>query len=276
MSFDHDRLSDRIPAYVLGALEGAELEELEQHLATECATCNAELLRSTRDLEALAAANAPVTPSEMTRARVMAEIESRSELSDGSVEEALRPPPEASGVAWMPLAAAASLLLLAWSGWSQVQLRREVQALQAQSVVDGQQLAAIRGELDQAHQQLGRFSMASRILATPGLETVRLAGLEAAPEASAQALVTADATRAVLYVSNLAPVGADQTYQLWVIAGGEPVPNGLFTVDQNGNASVVLEKLVARAPIEAWAVTIEPAGGVPQPTGPMVLMGAAV
>jgi len=271
MTTNHDRYLDLIPAYVLGALEGAELADLEQHLTTECVECNAELLRGSRDLEALAAANTPVAPSEITRARLMAQID---EQAGSRLEPAPRPAAERSGVAWLPLATAASLVLLVWSGWSQVQLRLEVQELQAQTVVAGKKLASLQDELKDANKQLGSFSKANRILATPGLQTVRLAGLEAAPDASAQVLV-ADAGRAVFYASNLAQVEKDQIYQLWVIAAGKPVPAGLFTVDKKGSASVVLDKLAAEAPIEAWAVTIEPAGGVPQPTGPMVLMGAA-
>lgn len=195
--------------------------------------------------------------------------------TDSQPEAAPRPTPAHSGVAWLPLAAAAILVLLVWSSWSQVQLRLEVQTLQAQRTADDAKLTSIRGDLDKARRQLGRFAMVNRILATPGLETVHLAGLETAPKASAQALVTADASRAVFYVSNLAQTEADKTYQLWVIAGGRPLTAGLFTVDKSGSASVVLEKLAAEAPIEAWAVTIEPAGGVPRPTGPMVLRGAA-
>lgn len=268
MTTNHDRYLDWIPAYVLGSLEGVELAELEQHLATECAECNAELLLASRDLEALAKANAPVQPSEITRARLMSRIDEQSEA-------AMRPQPERSGVAWLPLAAAATLVLLVWSGWSQVQLRHEVQALEVQNAAEAEKLASLRDDLKQARKQLGTFSTANRILATPGLETVRLAGLEAAPEASALVLVAADGGKAVFYASNLAQVEADKTYQLWVIAAGQPVPAGVFTVNKSGAASVILDKLAAEAPIEAWAVTIEPAGGVPQPTGPMVLMGAA-
>ena len=268
MTTNHDRYLDSIPAYVLGALEGVELAELERHLATECAECNAELLLASRDLEALAGANPPVEPSEITRARLMSRL-------DKETATALRPEPERSGVAWLPLAAAAALVLLVVSGWSQIQLRREVQALRAQNLVEGEKLVALRDDLAKARKQLGRFSAANRILATPGLQTVRLAGLEAAPEASAQVLVTEDASRAVFYAANLARVEKDRTYQLWVIVAGKPVPAGVFTVDKSGAASVILDKLAAEAPIEAWAVTIEPAGGVPQPTGPMVLMGAA-
>lgn len=194
---------------------------------------------------------------------------------DSQPEGGSRPEPERSGIAWLPLAAAATLVLLVWSGWSQVQLRLGVQDLQVQNLAQANKLASLHDDLKQARERLGTFSKANRILATPGLETIRLAGLEAAPEASALALVAADGGRAVFYASNLAQVNDNQCYQLWIIAAGKPVPAGVFTVDKSGAASVILDKLAAGVPIEAWAVTIEPAGGVPQPTGPMVLMGAA-
>lgn len=279
MTMNHDQYRDLIPAYVLGALEGFELQALEAHLATECDECNAELLEASRDLEALAASNAPVAASETTRARLLAEVARTPARPEASVADEDpfdlgRPAPERSGGGWLPLAAAAALLLLAWSGWSQLELRRELQALRAQATTDSARLASLEKDLGRARRQLGRFSLANRILASPGLETVLLAGLEAAPEASGRALVTAEADRALFYVANLPQVNDDQTYQLWVIAGGQPIDAGLFSVDTKGRASVVLEKLETEQPIEAWAVTIEPAGGVPQPTGPMVLMGA--
>lgn len=271
MSQSHDRLLDSIPSYVLGSLEGADLEALETHLETECPECNAELLSASRDLEALAAANTPVNPSEMTRARLLAEVE---KLPAAAPEAAAAVAPR-RGIAWLPLAAAATLAVLAWSGWSQLDLRRQLNELTALRVADGVALAALRSDLDRAQHQLGRFALANRILAAPGLQTVRLAGLEAAPEATAQALVAAGDGKAVFYASNLEPQGPDKTYQLWVIAGGVPVSAGTFEIDEAGGASLVIESLDPGAPIEAWAVTIEPAGGVPQPTGPMVLMGAA-
>jgi anti-sigma-K factor RskA len=271
MNQDHDLYLDSIPSYVLGALDDAELAALEAHLETNCAECNAEMLRASRDLEALAAANTPVVASTMTRARLMAKIDNLP-----PAQPVLDPArADRRGVSWLPLAAAATLVVLAWSGWTQLDLRRQLNQLTAQRAADQQQLVALRSDLDRAQYELGRFALTNRILAAPGLQTVRLAGLDAAPQASAQALVSSVEGKAVFYASNLEPQGPDKTYQLWIIAGGKPISAGTFELDDSGGGALVVENLGTDVAIEAWAVTIEPAGGVPQPTGPMVLMGSA-
>lgn len=263
MSQHEERYLDSIPAYVLGALDAAETAELERHLEDSCRECDAEMLRCTRDLEALVETTAPVAPAETTRARLLAEV-SRS----------ARPAAATPGRQWQRAAAAAVVALLAWSAVSQVGLRRRVDELAALRQVDSAELVRLESALDRARQRLDRYALASRIAASPDLETVRLAGLEAAPDASAQALIAGPDARAVFYASNLEPNASGKTYQLWVIVGGEPVSAGTFDVDADGSGSLVIETLDSPAAIEAWAVTLEPAGGVPQPTGPMVLLGS--
>ena len=73
---------------------------------------------------------------------------------------------------------------------------------------------------------------------------------------------------------DLPPLPEGQTYQLWVIVEGTPVSAGTFDVEPDGSARYDAEPL---PPVEAdaavaLAVTVEPAGGVPQPTGPMALV----
>ncbi len=167
------------------------------------------------------------------------------------------------------------MVLLAWSGWTQSGLRRDVDQLAADREELRQELSSVRTELVNTRGELARTRLANRIVSAPGSGSVLLAGLEAAPESSARAYVDPGTHRAVFYASNLDPLDADQTYQLWFIADGTPVSAGTFAVDSEGSGSVLVEQVAAAESLEAWAVTIEPAGGVPQPTGPMVLLGSS-
>jgi anti-sigma-K factor RskA len=54
---------------------------------------------------------------------------------------------------------------------------------------------------------------------------------------------------------------------------GKPVPAGVFDPDAEGRALFESPELSAIASAENFAVTIEPRGGVPAPTGPIVLVG---
>ena len=51
------------------------------------------------------------------------------------------------------------------------------------------------------------------------------------------------------------------------------MPAGVFSVDAAGRALLRLPALPADQTFDAFAVTLEPAGGVPKPTGPMHLHG---
>ena len=53
---------------------------------------------------------------------------------------------------------------------------------------------------------------------------------------------------------------------------GKPVPAGVFDPDPSGRALFESTEFPP-ADAEAFAVTVEPRGGVPAPTGPIVLVG---
>ena len=77
----------------------------------------------------------------------------------------------------------------------------------------------------------------------------------------------------MLVVYELPPPPPGQSYQLWVIAGGAPVSAGVFDLDPDGRARYATR---SEPPLDGpvtIAVTLEPEGGRPQPTGPMVLAG---
>jgi hypothetical protein len=78
----------------------------------------------------------------------------------------------------------------------------------------------------------------------------------------------------LFYASNLPVLPSTRTYQLWLVpTQGNPISAGVFRVDASGNGQIFLPSLPAGVAAKAFAVTLEPAGGVPQPTGPKVLIG---
>ncbi len=80
---------------------------------------------------------------------------------------------------------------------------------------------------------------------------------------------------AVLVGSGLPALGDSQTYQLWAIdssvEGAAPVSAGTFDLS-NGEIRAILRRTTVSDPV--WAVSVEPAGGSPQPTGEIVLISA--
>jgi hypothetical protein len=82
-----------------------------------------------------------------------------------------------------------------------------------------------------------------------------------------------DNDEAMFYALELPEAPQGKTYQLWAIADGEPKSAGVFSVDEKGNYVHVIKSLKDIGNVSAFAVSVEPAGGVTLPTGKIVLMG---
>ena len=257
------RIEELLPAYALGALDGEDLHELEAHLDVGCAECTHQLDLWNRDLESLAASLPPLPPSETTRARIL-------RLATGATGAA---PAPARVPRWMYFAAAALLLLSVWGVAGQVRMRGEVERLAAERARLARQVAALDREVGLARAEARQAAQALQILAAPSVRSVVLAGLGPTPQATGHTYVNPQTRDALFYAFNLPRLAQDQTYQLWFIADGKPVSAGIFSVDERGTGRLRVEEVADVKDIQAWAVTVEPSGGVPQPTGEMVLKG---
>lgn len=278
MSADrHQTVAGLLPAYSLGILEGEDLAAVEEHLADGCERCEAELAEWSRLGEGLAETLAPVQPSETTRARVLATVGTSARPAVAERPPQQRTPAAASSLpGWLALAA--SLTALAVASWSAVQntsLTRELALAQQERVRLISQQNDLRGSLAEARGELQELSSSltssMALVSSPATQRIALAGLGSATSADATALIDPRRRTAVVTARGLAELPSDTTYQLWYITEADgPVSAGLFTVDQAGTATVDVEN-VPYERVQLWAVTIEPAGGVPQPTGEMVL-----
>lgn len=267
MSTPHtSRLDELLPAYALGALDGDELREMEEHLAGNCEECGRQLPLWQGDLEELAATVTPVQPSETTRARVL-------RLAGGGPTAAPVAARRSPAAGWLAAAALVLLALALWALAGQARLRGEVRRLAAARDGQAREVERLSREVVAARGQAVKAEQALQVLAAPGVRSVALAGLAAAPGAKGHAYVNPSTRVALFYAFDLPALPRDKTYELWFIAGGKPVAAGTFAVDPRGSASLRVDRVADVGIIDAWAVTVEPSGGVPQPTGAMVLKG---
>jgi Anti-sigma-K factor rskA len=128
-------------------------------------------------------------------------------------------------------------------------------------------VATLEGELSELDATL-------RLLSAPQVRLVRLAGLSPSSRAKANLLWNPAAQVGVLLTSGLPHIPPNQVYELWAFAGNEPVAAGTFEVDEAGHAFLRLPPLPRAKGYGKFAVTVEPAGGVPKPTGPIHLLGS--
>lgn len=83
------------------------------------------------------------------------------------------------------------------------------------------------------------------------------------------------ANRWTLVTHDLKPVQPGRTYQLWLVtAKAEKISAGTFNTDANGRAVVQATYALAERELAAIAITEEPTGGSPQPTGAILVAGA--
>ena len=143
--------------------------------------------------------------------------------------------------------AAAAALVLALLGWRELTVRAQRGQLQRENARLVSELAAL-GAAD--------------------TRTIALAGQEMAPRASAKVFLQPDRRRAIVFFHDLPENQDDRSYQLWVIRADQPAPisAGVFDVTREGKASIAVENLPVATEIKALAVTLEPRGGVAQPT----------
>ena len=156
-----------------------------------------------------------------------------------------------------------------------------IAALQAELAKREATLEAERRELQQVervmatlHSELAERDDTLRLLSATQVHLVRLAGLAPSPSARAHLLWNPAARTGLLLTSGLPRVLPNRTYELWAIAGDKPMPAGIFDVDEAGYAFLKVPPLPRGKRFDKFAVTLEPTGGVPKPTGPMHLLGS--
>lgn len=250
-------------AYAVDALDDAERASFEQHLAV-CADCRAEvgeLSATAHSLSSLAEA----TPPPSLRASVLAGIARVRPLppltedadapapADGTASAP--PPAEVAGAAhaepvhepdsggtvapirrrrhtaWFAAAAAAAVIAVggvAWSPWS-----------------DDAGTLSPMGTVTAA-------ADATTVSSTKGAVTTEVA-------------YSKQLGKAAVSVSGLPPAPDGKTYQVWFVGpGGEATSAGLLGVDAEGSGQALLAG--EATPADSVAMTVEPAGGSPQPT----------
>ena len=104
--------------------------------------------------------------------------------------------------------------------------------------------------------------------------TFALAGTDNAPEASGLVISSEDGLHGTLVVQRLATLNEEsETYQLWLIEDGVWEDGGTLNVDEDGYGARYASASNLLTAYDAFAVTVEPAGGSASPTGPVVLRG---
>ncbi len=124
--------------------------------------------------------------------------------------------------------------------------------------------------------QIQRADVLLQTLQSPAAQRFILARQDTAPVPAARVAYLPEHGSLVFQASNLEPLTAFKTYELWLIPSGEgrqPVPAGTFKPDNSGYATLVLPSLPKGTVAGNFGVTIEDDGGSTAPTLPILLIG---
>ncbi|RAK69731.1 anti-sigma factor [Hymenobacter edaphi] len=278
--------SGQLELYALQQLSPAEAAEVER-LAAEHPPIRAELISVQRALGLYAEAHA-LTPPAGLRERVLSGFQQAIQPQSAAepatptepaapyiapaaphyeaapAETVVRTLPAAeagSGFRWLAIAASVALLLslganwLFYSRWQQSE--NQLVLAQAKEQLYAAATQAVEKRLATRTEELG-------ILRDEQFRMVVMTGTPQAPGARARVMYNPVSRRVYVDVKNLPAAPSGKQYQLWALDKGKPVDAGMLAQTTAVGDSLQRMKDVASA--QAFAVTLEDAGGHPTPT----------
>jgi anti-sigma-K factor RskA len=254
-----DQYRELIEAYALGSLDATVQAAMEEHLRSGCLEC-ARALEEARWLVTRLAYLAPeATPPDILKRRLMKAVRAEA----GTIHAKSRTP------IWLWVAAAAVLVFAVFNAREAFILHEKISALQKSAAASLQNQEELRSQLEEAKRQ-------AMIMTDPKSQTFVLPASEK-DWPQMKAMWHEEYGLCVMGHAIPMPKG-NRTLELWLMPttpGSKPM--ALMTVRPAQDGSFYL--VVAHPPEDMhntkWlAITEEPPGGSPQPTGPPMWMGA--
>ena len=234
---DQMHVLDLLPAYAIGSLEAEDMGRVEEHLLS-CWICRDESRAFQSVADQLSFAAPVADPSSDLKDRLMQRVHTLRPVAQVASPVPARPFWERLLPAW----GLASLLLIIGLAASSLFLWQRVSQLEFAT-------------------------------APGGMRAVPLSATDAAPSATGFVLISADGEDGALVVDGLPPLSESQEYQLWLIRDGTRTSGAVFSTDENSYGGTRIRAPRSLLDYSAAGITIEPAGGSLQPTGPRVLGG---
>lgn len=241
-----EQLQDLAAAYAIGALEPGEARAFERELAAR-----PELQHAVRDFREVAALLAEGAAGPAPRAELKEMVLARARSQGGAVVP-LRP--RRTAPAWLAMAAAVGGLVLAG-----------VQTLRLDRL--HRQMDALVDRRDVLERRLG-------VILADSVKLFEVRDTDTTGRAGAQLAWNYGQRQWLFHAFRLPRLPEGRAYQLWfVTAEGRKISAGVLDPDAEGHAILIVSVPPEARATTVAAVTTEPAGGSPQPTGAIVLAG---
>lgn len=265
-----------IPLYAMQLLSPEEMEEMCVHMqhSVEGRRVLAEVYS---DLSYFAHTAEMHSPPALARQRLMKHVaREKKAIPIDRMPAGVYAPRETPGVFEEPVKRGFAARALPWAGWALAagmafeagHLYQQRESLKTTVAQDHTQLAQTQVQAEQA-------ALLLETVKDPGAAQFVLTSTGAKAPPEARASYVAEKGSLIFLASNLEPLRAYKTYELWLIPadGRDPIPAGTFRPDERGNASVVMPPLPKGVKAATFGVTIEDGDGSSLPTMPIILKG---
>jgi anti-sigma-K factor RskA len=246
-----------IEAYVLGLASPSERAEFERLCAQY-----PELVAARREFEEgleKHASEKAMQPPAGVKGKVLEAITG----AQGASEPVSSNPPKittmgnekrgSSGL--LRVIAAISVILLVVLAWFTYRSYKQNKDLESRN-------AALNEKLNSTQKTLDAIVDETSIVKNPNTTIVNMVGTKGKPRSSANVYWDSTTSNVYLVVKNMPQLPSDKQYQLWALIDGKPTDLGVF----DSKSDKVILKMKDTKKAQAFAITIEKAGGNPTPT----------
>jgi len=263
--------------FSVGALTDAERKEVLR-MAERYPEVKAELNRIEAALDQYAALYAIAPPAHL-KAKVLAAVTQSKPLAVGSTEEEKSVPvvipfgrinqaATSSAFKWL-IAASVTLLLISnalsvyfYNNWKKTEERLQLAELSKNQYAQN---------IERVQQKLSQNEKALTLISDPATQRILLKGVAKSPESKATVYWHQETKGVFLSVDNLPVPPSNQQYQLWALMDGKPIDAGMVN---SAESALAVQSMKSITQAQAFAITLEPAGGSIAPTlDQMYVMG---
>jgi hypothetical protein len=254
---------DLLLLYVADALDATEREEIRAHLSEGCPICTANLLEAQATWTAMPVALEPRQPGAALKQRLMNRIAEKSDrLPDSFALRIFR--------IFVPAAVAAGIAIIV----THAVLSRRIDELQRETTAEKMLLGFQDQQMNTLKAGLSGQRQITDMLRSPNVRLIEMGGTNLQPGANACIIWNQKNSRWELLTCGMTSPPTGKIYELWFVTqSGEKIPAATFDVDASGEATKMVAAPPGIGPMAMAAVTDEPMGGMPQPTGNFQLTG---
>ena len=254
----HETFDEQAAAYALDALDAGERAAFEAHLSG-CARCESALRASREALAAVALEGPAAVPPPEVRAELVRRVGGRADTRSRTDTRRL----------WLRWAMATAAAMVVGGFFTGMFVAARYEAELGRVARETSRLREDLSRQDAAlRTRVAAYQSVVELLRDPTTRVIAMKGAGPSPTAEGR-VVWNETSGGQVLVAKLPPAPEGKAYEMWTIAGGQPTAAGVFQVDASGQAIHRLPPGSGR--VDVFAITLEPAAGVPAPTGPIVL-----